>query len=262
MDKIPLWGIFLVSLLITFVSIEFGIRMGKRARGRLIKEEKPDIGPLAAATLSLLAFMLAIVFGVVESRLSELKHLVLDEANAIGSAYLRADLLPANDRAVVHGLLSEYVSLRIDTAKSDSDELIDQVIHRSEQLHDELWLRAVKIAAQTPTPGTALFVRSLNDMINLHKKRITIAIRYRLPKIIWLVLYGLAIIALAMGGYESGFSLGRRIFSISLAGAVAFSVVLLMLVALDRPHQHLSKTTQSAMLELQEHIRHKIESQH
>jgi hypothetical protein len=54
-------------------------------------------GPLAAASLSLLAFMLAMVFGAAESRLSELKYVALDEANAIGTAFLRADLLPEMD---------------------------------------------------------------------------------------------------------------------------------------------------------------------
>jgi len=262
MDKIPLWGVFIATLMITFVSIEIGLRMGKRARGKLTREETTHTGPLIAASLSLLAFMLAIVFSVVESRFSELKHVVLDEANAIGTTYLRADLLPKTDRAVVRELLRDYVNLRIEAVQSDSDERIEQAIRRTEQIHSELWSRAVEIAAQEPTPVIALFVQSLNVLIDLHEKRITIAIRYRLPKIIWLVLCGLAIIAMAMGGYDSGFSGGRRIISITTAAAVAFSVVLLMVVALDRPHQHLSTTTQAVMLDLQEHIRNTIESQH
>lgn len=262
MDNIPLWGILLVSLMITFVSIEIGLLMGKRARGRLTKEETAHTGPLVAASLSLLAFMLAIVFGVVESRFSELKHVVLDEANAISTTYLRADLLPTTDRAVVREQLRNYVNLRIEAVQSDSDEHIKQAIRRSEQLHNELWSIAVEIAAQTPNPMTALFVQSLNDLIDLHEKRITLAIRYRLPKIIWLVLYGLAIIAMAMGGYDSGFAGGRRIIGITMTAEVAFSVVLLMVVTLDRPHQHLSTTTQAAMLDLQEHIRSTMESQH
>jgi hypothetical protein len=89
MDSMPLSGVFLASLIITFVSINLGFRMGQRTRGRLTGDEKAHTGPLAAASPSLLALMLAIVFGAAESRFSELKHVALDEANAIGTAFLR-----------------------------------------------------------------------------------------------------------------------------------------------------------------------------
>jgi hypothetical protein len=94
LDKIPLWGVFLASLMITFLSIEGGFLLGKRRRGRLPREEKIYTGPLATASLTLLAFMLAIVFGAVQSRFNELKHVGLDEANVIGTAFIRADLCP------------------------------------------------------------------------------------------------------------------------------------------------------------------------
>jgi hypothetical protein len=84
---------------------------------------------------------------------------------------------------------------------------------------------------------------------------ITVGIHYRLPEIVWGVLFGLAIVAIAMGGYGSALSSRRRLIAIGLSAALAFSVVLLLLVAMDRPHQILATASQAAMLDLQESIR-------
>lgn len=93
----------------------------------------------------------------------------------------------------------------------------------------------------------------------MHEKRITIGIHYRLPGTVWMVLYGLAI--MAMGGYDNGVSNSRRVIGVSLSAAVAFSVVLMLVTALDQPHQHLSTTTHAAMIDLQDDIRRSMQSQ-
>ncbi len=261
LEVLPIWGIFLFSLMITFLSIEFGFRLGKWRQGKLTGEENIHTGPIVTASLSLLAFMLAMVFGVVESRFNEMKHVVLDEANAIGTAYLRADLLPNADRTEIQQLLHDYVNLRIEAVQSGAEKQIEQAIERSEELQSDLWSKAVTIAGQQPTPISALFVQSLNELIDIHEKRITIGIHYRLPGFTWMVLYGLAILAMTMGGYDTGLYGHRRVIVISLSAAVAFSVVLALVVALDRPQQNLSTITQAAMIDLQEDIRRSMQSQ-
>lgn len=255
LDTVPLWGVFLVSLMITFLSIEVGFRVGERKRRALAEGDEIQAGPLVAAALSLLAFMLAMVFGTVQSRFHELKQVALDEANAIGTAYLRADLLPAADRAEIRQLLNDYVSLRIEAVEADTAQQVEQAIDRSEELQSALWSTAATLAEQQPTPVSALFVQSVNEVIDLHETRVTVGIHYRLPGIIWIVLFGLAILAMAMGGYASALSSRRRLIAISVSAALAFSVVLLLVVGLDRPGQHLSNATQAAMLDLQESIR-------
>jgi hypothetical protein len=255
LDKFPIWGIFLFSLVITFLSIEFGFHMGKRRLVRLTGEEKVCAGPVVIASLSLLAFMTAIVFGTVHSRFNELKHVVLDEANAIGTAFIRADLLPDAERAEVRQLLQDYVDLRVKAVQSDVGEQAKEAIDKSEKLQGDLWSRATEVAERHPTPISALFVQSMNEVIDTHAKRITLVIRYRLPETIWMVLYGLAILAMAMGGYDIGLSGSRGTLSITLAAALAFSVVFTLVIELDRPHQHLSTATQAVMIDLQEDIR-------
>jgi len=255
LDTLPLWGVFLLSLLITFLSLEFGFFLGARRRGRLTGEEKVLTGPVVAASFSLLAFMLAISFGSVDSRFKELKHVALDEANAIGTAFLRADLLPEADRAEVRQLIQDYVDLRVEALSGDTEEEIVRAIKASEKLQGDLWSTATAIANQHPNPISALFVQSLNELIDIYEKKVTVSLRYRLPGSIWIMLYGLAFLAMAIGGYDTGVSGSRRVVVVTLAGALAFSVVFTLEVALDRPTQHLSTATQAVMIDLQEDIR-------
>lgn len=250
--RLPLAVIFLGSLAITFLSIELGSRLGKWTRGRWGLVDKIQTGPLVATSLSLLAFMLAIVFSVVDSRFNELKHIVLDEANAIGTAELRADLLPPAQQSAVKGLLRDYMDLRIESVQNRGDQPAS-AMRRTRELHNELWTQAVDAAAQAPTPVSALFVQSLNELIDLHEKLVTLD-RYRLPGIIWVVLFCLAVLAMTMGGYDSGLTEGRRFTAVTLAAALAFSMVLTLVVALDRPDLQLLTTTRAAVIDLQEEV--------
>lgn len=254
-DGIPLWGIFLISWMITLLSLEVGFRAGERKRRNFATEEKISVGPFVAAALSLLAFILAMVLSNVQTRSHQRMQVALDEARAIGSAYRAADALPAADRAEVRQLLSDYVSLRVEALQDGTAQRLQQAADRSEELQSILWTRAVTFADQHPTPVTALFMRSVNEVIDLHAKRVTVSVHYRLPGILWIVLYGLVILAHAQGGYASALSSRRRLIAISLSATLAFSVVLLLVVSLDRPHQQLSTVTYAAMLDLQESIR-------
>ena len=261
LDKIPIWGILLAFLVITFVAIDFGFRLGKRKRERLNNEEKPRLGTIVAASLTLLAFMMAIVFSAVESRFHERKLIALDEANAIGTAYLRADLLPKDDRVDIQQLLYEYVTLRVEATQNGSVPQIKQAIDRSKALQSVMWSRAVTIAAQQPTPISALFVQSLNEVFDMHTARITFGIHYRMQGTIWISLFGLALITMIMVGYESGLSSRRHVITITLLAALAFSVVFTVVVAMDRPWQNLSSVSQKAIIDVQEDIRSSIQLQ-
>jgi hypothetical protein len=83
-------------------------------------------------------------------------------------------------------------------------------------------VQGTEIAERYPTPISALFVQSVNEVIDTHAKRITLLIRYRLPETIWIVLYGLAILAMTMGGYDIGISGSRSTVFVTLAAALAF----------------------------------------
>ena len=253
--------IILASFMITFLATEYGFQAGTRRRLKLSgKEEDISPGPFSKAALGLLSFMLAMAYGTAQSRLHDLKQVALDEANSIGTAYLRADLLPGADRAQVRQLLRDYVTLRIETVEAGAKQPVEQAIDKSEKLRKALWSIAATLADQESTYSSRLLVESVTQLIELHNARITLALRYRLPELTWLVLYGLAFLAMAMGGYANGYSGALRSVSLALAMASAYSVVLMLVVGLDRTEKHLSTVTQSAMLDLQEQISRSISS--
>src|SRR5512135_2757213 len=129
LDVIPLWGIFLITVAVILLSIECGFRLGQFRHQRSELEDKPPVGEMVGATLALLAFMLAFTFGMAASRFEVRRGLVIDEANAIGTTYLRAGLLPEPFRVEVRKLLREYVSVRLEGIHP---EKLSQSLSRSE----------------------------------------------------------------------------------------------------------------------------------
>lgn len=251
LDIIPLWGLFLGVVALTGIAVEGGYRLGKWRHARVAEEKESPVGAMVGSILGLLAFLLAFTFSLAASRFDEKRHVVLDEANAIGTTYLRARLLPEPHRATTQKLLREYVDVRLpDLRKGDVSQTIAQIIQRSEELHEQLWSEAVAAADKKPTPITATFVHSLNEMIDLHAKRVLLGTRNRIPFSIWIMLFSLASLGMAAMGYQSGLSATRR--SPAMLGMVlAFAAVLFFIADLDRGHEGLLSVSQQSMIDLQ-----------
>jgi hypothetical protein len=208
------------------------------------------VGAIVAAGLGLLAFLLAFTFGMAASRFDTRRGLVLDEANAIGTTYLRAALLPEPHRTEIRTLLRDYVDLRLEAVQPGMSVPARE---RSEELQSRLWAQAVVVAEKQPTPITGLFIQSLNEVIDLHAKRVTMGLRNRIPLTIWVALYSTAILAMAGVGYYSGLSSTTRSLA-TLALAIAFSGILCLIADLDRPQEGLLKVSQQAMVDLRKSL--------
>src|SRR5215470_13338872 len=94
LDALPLWALFISILVVVLLSVECGYRLGKYRRGRHEEEKEAPLGTMVAATLGLLAFILAFTFGLAAARFDARRQVLLDEVNAIGTTYLRAGMLP------------------------------------------------------------------------------------------------------------------------------------------------------------------------
>ena len=198
--------------------------------------------------LGLEAFMLAFTFGAAASHFDARRQAVLDEANAIRTAYLRADLLPEPQRTEIRNLLREYVDVRLEGVRSGK---IEQAITRSEELHSRLWLQAVASREKTPNPAFAVqFIQSLNEIIALHTRRVIAVLEFRIPNVIWIVLYAITALAAASIGYHSGLT-GRSRPLVALALILAFSAVILLIEDLDRPLYGILEVSQKALVDLQ-----------
>lgn len=258
MDQFSLWWFFLSLAGSIVLSIEFGFYLGKRQHRRSPDGTKIEIGAVVTASLGLLAFMLAITFGTVASRYSERKQLLLDEVNAIGTLFLRADLLPNPEGREIKQGIYDYVTLRAEVSTGeDVPHKVKIATIRFEEMHANLWSQAVAVTGQNPTPINALFLQSLNEVIDLHQKRVAVGFSHRMPSIFWITLFGLAILSMMLSGYNSGVSGGRRSIIATVGVTLAFSTMLLLIIALERPG--LIRISHELMIDLQKDLHNSMQ---
>ncbi len=244
-DALPLWALYIVSILIVLLSIEVGWRLGNYRRKPVEDDKKVPISAAVGATLGLLAFLLAFTFGMAGSRFDNRKQVVLNEANAIGTTYLRTDFLPEPLRAEVRSFLREYTVLR---AAGASVILSPQGMAKAASLQDQLWAIADSARVQSDSISTGLFIQSLNEMIDLDATRVT-ANRNRIPDAIWLMLCVVTILSMAAMGYEFG-QTGTRNWTITILLAVVFTTVIVLIADLDRPQMGFLQVSQQPLLDV------------
>jgi hypothetical protein len=248
LDVLPLWAFLAAACVSALLALEIGYRLGRWRHAHATDEKDAPVGAMVASVLGLLAFMLAFTFGLAASRFDARRQVVLEEANAIGTTYLRARLLPEPHRSEIERLLREYVDVRIRFLQEGN---VAEGRARSEELHEKLWTQAMAAAQKSPgSIMTGLFIQSLNEVIDLHAKRLLVALRSRIPIAIWSTLFGLASFGMASTGYQAGLSATRRSPEMLLV-ALSFAGVLFLIVDLDRAHEGLLQVSQQAMLDLQ-----------
>jgi hypothetical membrane protein len=248
LDRVPIWMLLLATIGLVALALEAGVRLGRRRQVRA--EGKAEVsGAMVGATMALLAFMLAFTFNGAAGRHDVRKGLVIEEANAIDKTWLRAGFLAEPYRADVRTLLKHYVDVRVKAAAGKVD--LGEAVRQSEASHDRMWALAEKVGKKDAgSITTGLFIQALNEVIDLHLKRVTVGIRNRVPPTIWVTLYLLLAVGMVMMGTQIGLS-GKRHFGMELALAVSFSVVLFVIADLDRPQEGIINVSQQAMEELQ-----------
>lgn len=250
-DALPIPAFFVLTALLALVSVELGRWFGMRRRHGGAEAEGP-VGASVGATLGLLAFVLAFTFGMAAQRADLRRQMVVEDANAIGTTYLRTSLLPEPAASAMRQQLREYVDIRLELAMHP--ELMAQTLARSERLQNDLWTQAAAIAAAQPTlTSTPLFIQALNEMIDAHGARLA-AVRSRIPTTIWVFMFVTTVVGMIAIGYQSGLS-GSRRSAAMMTLAIAFAAIIMLIADLDRPQEGLLRTTQQSMLDLQRSIR-------
>jgi hypothetical protein len=248
LDSIPLWCVFALATAFILLALELGYRLGQWRHAHAQGEKDAPTGAMVAAILGLVAFMLAFTFSLAAARFDARRMAVLDEANAIGTTYLRTRLLPEPERTDAAQLLRDYVDVRVRIVQQGT---ITEGLAESEVLHRRLWSSAVAAAEKDPSSiMTGLFIQSLNDVIDMHAKRVLVGIRSRIPMSIWVALFTLALVGMSAMGYQAGLSVTRRSPAM-LFLALAFGGVLFLIVDLDRVREGFLNVGQQAMLDLQ-----------
>jgi hypothetical protein len=247
LDHLPLWALSLLTLAAVLLATEIGFRLGRHRCRRTEHEKESLVGAAVAATLGLVGFMLAFTFSVAGTRFDARRQAVLDEANAIGTTYLRAGVLPDDRGKNIRRLLREYVDTRLDAVRTNE---LEKVLSRSNDLHRQLWAEAEAVAKKHPQSiQVGLFVESLNQTIDLHTTRVVAGLHNRIPLLVWMVLYGLTALAMVGVGYHAGLSSNTRSLAFPML-AITFCAVMFIVSDLDRPREGMLRVGHQVLVDL------------
>jgi hypothetical protein len=248
LDPIPIWAMYVLTFLVLLLAFELGYKYGLFRQKKYQSEPDKTLDAMVGATLGLLAFLMAFVMSMASDRYDNRRQLVVEEAQVIRSAYLQAGYLAEPYPQEIRSLLKEYVDIRIATPETQNE--IGKVLLRSEEIHAKLWGLTEAVVAETPgRDEVSLFIASINETINLHSRRIA-ALRARLPETIVLVLYLIAALGMAMVGFQNSYN-GKRNYFSALSVILVFTVVMMLIIDLDRPQEGLLRVSQQALIDLQ-----------
>jgi len=251
LDPVPIWVLFLLFIVTGLAFYEGGVRAGLWWQSRTSHEESGPAGILVGALLALMAFLLGVAVNMASDRYDQRRSLVTEEANSIGTTYLRAGYLPEPQKEEIRDLIREYVPLRIST--SDDDELLRRHA-ASEPITMSLWAEAEDLAREAPeSDALALFIQSLNETIDLRTERIVTNLQARVPETVLVVLLLGSALALGMVGYSAGLS-GKRSLIGAVLVTVVLSLVLCLVIDLDRPRDGSIQVSQAPLEKLLDDI--------
>jgi hypothetical protein len=223
----PFWLIALLLTIVLFLALEAGFRLGLRDSHNLRDTDRIMRADVTlAAMLALLGLMLAFTYAFSLSRADLRKQAIVNEANAIETAFLRADLLPEPARNDLRRLLIEYARTRVLSGERLTDvQQLRQQVERSLAVQQQLWpatLRALE--ADLPAPIAATFLLAINQVLDAHTTRLAVGMDH-MPPIVIMTLVVIAAVSLAGAAHNAG--LRRRMIRWRMN---AFALVLIMLI--------------------------------
>lgn len=245
-DAVPLWllAVLLFAALLAFFWT--GLRMRRQRR----RDGGSDEGYILSAALGLLALLIAFTFGLALNRHEERRQAVVAEANAIGTAWLRTDLLPLPEQAQARTLLRRYVDIRLALARAGGDlAAARQARREAARLQADYW-RVVAAAVPRIAPASIAgpIMQAANDMLDLGAARHA-ALDARVPESVLIGVIAYALIGAQLMGYALGAQRERHLF----ACAVLFLLLTLaigLIFDLDRPRSGTITVSQQPLLEL------------
>jgi hypothetical protein len=225
------------------VVVEIGYRVALQTSVNRNEELHEEIVAARDAISVLLSLLLAFTLAMALTRYDSRKQLIVDEANAIGTTRLRAQMLAEPFRSNILALLQRYLDARISFSEAGlNEEKLKASFSEAKELLDELWQQSIAVAQQGPTPITSIFVVSLNDTIDLSERRLA-ALENRIPRVLWVVLIFISALTCLLVGY----SLRRRALLVILLWPLMISIVLALNADLDSPRTGLIYIGQQSM---------------
>jgi hypothetical protein len=251
-----LYGMHEVAIQCTFLALmlaatEVGFRLGSKIEASTPADVKSQISTVEAAVLGVLALLLGFTMSMAVSQFEVRKQLVLDEANAINTSYLRSQLLPAPEGPEIASLLRQYVNVRLQYGTTAGNDLarLQSLKTQSALLQKEFWSQAVTYAQQDPNEVKAgSLVESLNQAIDLEAAR-WMALQNHVPESVIYVNAVVSLLSVLLVGYTFGINGRRNILSMCVL-ALSVTLVLAVIIDLDRPRSGFIRASQQPMIDL------------
>lgn len=244
--QIPGTVLFVVIIAVVAAAAVIGKRIGRRVRAGGGTPAEDGLHGLDNAALGLLALLIGFTLAMALSRFETRRSALLDEANSIGTTWLRTTLQPEPFRSDLDRLLRAYVQVRLDLIRDGNAEA---AIARSNAIQNALWQEATKLAAASSQPIMAsLFIESLNETIDLQQTRIT-AVATRVPGVVFLLLIAVAAVASGLAAYSGGLGGGRTLRA-DLISCLLLASVIVIIIDLDNARGGYIRVNQQPMLAL------------
>jgi hypothetical protein len=242
--------VFVLSFFILWLSAWIGASLKKL---RAVDEEaRGDFGTVLAATLTLLGLIIGFSFSMAIGRYDQRKNYEEAEANAIGTEYVRADLLPAADATRARALLLSYLDQRVLFYQTSDRQQLPQIDAQTAKLQSELWSAVRAPAAAQPTPIVALAVAGMNDVLN--SQGYTQAAWWnRIPISAWGLMLAIAICSNVLVGFGARKVKAQGLLLLVLPLVV--SIAFLLIADIDSPRGGLIRVSPQNLLSLSQSLR-------
>jgi hypothetical protein len=231
--QIVAWSFFAFGALLFAVQLaahELGFWIGRR---QVARREGPGegVGVLVGAMLGLLAFVLALTLSFASERFNDRRAGTLAEANAIGTAWLRAKAIGNENGEQIAKLLEQYIRVRIAFVQASHHQAeLAEIDRQTNALQSEIWAHLVPIVSTQPTPVNASLMSSLNEVFDMTTAE-RFAFELRLPPQIFWLLLGLTLLGMSVLGYQLGLR-GPRIRMLAATLALTWTVVIVVILDL------------------------------
>jgi len=215
----------LLLLVLQLAAHEVGFRLGSRVRARGTGQPE-NVGVVVGGMLGLLAFVLALTLSYSSARFNERRQDTLSEANAIGTAWLRARAVGSTEALDLAGLLTEYLNARENFVRAGRDEeAIDKANQETSRLQQEIWNRVTTIVRQRPDAIAASLMASVNETFDASTSE-RFALETRLPSQIFWLLIGVMVASMSLLGYQFGLK-GRPVRFLVLILTVVWTAIVI-----------------------------------
>ncbi len=240
---------FLFSFLLLWVAAQLGALL--RQRRPLKEDERDDFNVVEAATLTLLGLIIGFSFSMATTRYDLRKNYEEAEANAIGTEYFRATLLPAEDTAKVQAQLVKYVELRLRFYQTRNPSELQQINSDTGRLQTEMWTAVQAPAVARPSPVIALAVAGMNDVLN--SQGYTQAAWWnRIPMAAWILMITIAVCCNALVGYGARDARAKSGLLVVLPLVIA--VAFLLISDIDSPRSGFIHVVPQNLVSLQKSL--------